>query len=168
MGAIYALECVPTRYVYVGCTKYDLAKRCREHMSLLKKGKHSCSLMIQHYEQHGREAFIASVLEELPADVSLPSKRERELSWMAVYRAEGRLYNENEASFGKGTKPDGYRQTPESNLKRRLTQLGKPKKNGAKISATKKALGQRPSREAYLKSQESRLRNLRMKKEVMR
>ncbi len=169
MVAIYAIECIPTKFVYVGCTKYDLAKRCREHMSLLKHGKHSSALMTQHYAEHGRQAFVARVLEDLPHDIDLPGKRERELSWMAVFRAEGRIYNENEASFGVGTKPEGFKMSPESNLKRRLAQLGKPKKwgQGLRISATKKALGQKPSREAYLKSRESRARNLEAKK-VMR
>lgn len=166
MVVIYALECVPTTSVYVGCTKYDLAKRVREHMSLLKHGKHSCSRMIQHYGEHGRQSFVAKILEQLPDDADVQTKRDREIFWMQHFRRQNRLYNEYEASFGQGT-PEGRKHTPEANLKRRLAQLGKPKGHGAKISAAHKATGHKPSRDAHLKSRESRLRNLQAKK-VMR
>lgn len=167
MVVIYGLECLPTRFVYVGCTKYDLAKRCREHFSLLRHGKHNCSKMVEDFAKYGRDAFVSRVLEELPHNTTLDVKRDREIKWMSKFGDENRLYNHMIASFGVGTKPEGWKPSPESNLKRRMAQLGKPKGHGAKISATKKALGQRPSREAWLKSHESRMRNLKAKKVVI-
>lgn len=143
---IYAIECIPNGFVYVGCTKHDLAKRCREHMSLLKRGKHGCSLMLHHFKEHGRSSFEIRSLEILAAD-DLKTKRDREISWMRSFGSRGKLYNETEASFGAGV-PEGRKRSPEANLKRRLAQLGKPKGHGAKVSASKKALGQRPSLEA--------------------
>lgn len=164
MVVIYGIECLPTRFVYVGCTKYELAKRCREHFSLLKHRKHTCFQMIEDFAKYGRDAFVSIVLEELLHNTTIAVKRDRELAWMSNFRGEGRLYNQNVASFGTGTKPKGWKPSPESNLKRRMAQLGKPKGHGAKISATQKAKGHRPSREAWLKSHESRMRNLEAKK----
>jgi hypothetical protein len=87
---------------------------------------------------------------EVVESESVIEKRERELHWMKHFRALGLLLNEHEISFQP---PKGYAQkaantrsangnrhiTPESNEKRRLAQLGKPKGHGAKISATKQA-----------------------------
>jgi hypothetical protein len=95
----------------------------------------------------------------LADDASLEQKRQRELHWMAMLSNAGMLYNEHlisfrptEAARQKGVAnahaEPGNRWTPEVNEKRRLAQLGKPKGHGAKISATKKALGQKPSLEA--------------------
>jgi hypothetical protein len=68
---------------------------------------------------------------------------------MRQYGAQGLLLNENEISFrpppdapakaAAARVANGYRPSAESNLKRRLAQLGKPKGHGAKISATKRA-----------------------------
>jgi group I intron endonuclease len=166
MVVIYGIECLPTKFVYVGCTECGLAKRCREHFSLLKNSKHSCTKMVEDFAQYGKEAFAARILEELPHNTTLGVKRDREIKWMSKFRDEGRLYNHMVASFGMGTKPKGWKPSPESNLKRRLAQLGKPKGHGAKISATKKALGQKPSREAWLKGQMSMMRNKEAKRVV--
>jgi hypothetical protein len=89
------------------------------------------------------------VLETMPDTVSVIEKREREIAWMRQYGAQGLLLNENEISFrpppdapakaAAARVANGYRPSAESNLKRRLAQLGKPKGHGAKISATKRA-----------------------------
>jgi hypothetical protein len=68
---------------------------------------------------------------------------------MRITKEQHGLYNEFEISFQPppgfhdkaiaSRKANGYKPTPESNLKRRLAQLGIPKGHGAKISATKQA-----------------------------
>jgi len=120
----------------------------REHRSLLKAGKHSSRRLQEAWNDHAG-AFQMKVLETMPADVSVIEKRERELSWMKHYRLQGLLLNENEYSFRPppyapamavaARVARGYRPSAESNMKRRLAQLGKPKGHGAKISATKRA-----------------------------
>jgi group I intron endonuclease len=160
MAVIYAIECVWNQRVYVGCTGSTLNRRLNEHRSLLRKKKHTAVQMVSDCEKYGTDAFRMKVLEPLPSDATVEVKREAELRWMQHFADAGLLYNAQMISFGPG---EGYKlrsHTPEANMKRRLAQLGKPKGHGAKISATKKALGQRPSREAYIKSREARRRNL--------
>jgi hypothetical protein len=147
MVTIYGLECAVTGEAYVGCTAGKIGKRMREHRCLLKSGRHSRRLQ-EAWNNHAG-SFQMKTLEILPENVSVIVKRERELSWMRKYSVQGLLLNEEIISFqppaGAQAKAaaarvsKGYRQSPESNLKRRLAQLGKPKGHGAKISATKQA-----------------------------
>jgi hypothetical protein len=120
----------------------------REHRSLLKAGKHSSKRLQEAWNDHAGQ-FQMKVLETMPAEVSVIEKRERELSWMKHYRVQGLLLNDNELSFrpppdapakaAAARVANGYRPSAESNMKRRLAQLGRPKGHGAKISATKLA-----------------------------
>jgi len=149
MVTVYGLEDASTGAAYVGCTAGKIGKRMREHRSLLKAGKHSSKRLQEAWNDHAGE-FQMKVLETMPAEVSVIEKRERELSWMKHYRGSNLLLNENEYSFrpppnaptmaAKSRVANSYRQSAESNLKRRLAQIGKPKGHGAKISATKKAI----------------------------
>lgn len=148
MIVIYKIENHWNKRAYIGCTGCTLNRRLNEHRSLLRKKKHSSLSMVSDCEKYGTHAFNISILELLGDVVSVEAKREAELRWMSHYKERGLLYNEQMISFGPGA---GYLErahTPEANEKRRLAQLGKPKGHGAKISATKKALGQRPSLEA--------------------
>jgi hypothetical protein len=148
MVTIYGLEDASTGAAYVGCTSGKIGKRMREHRSLLKAGKHTSRRLQEAWNDHAG-LFQMKVLETMPADVSVIEKRERELSWMKHYRVQDLLLNENELSFrppadapkkaAAAQVANGYRPSAESNLKRRLAQLGKPKGHGAKISATKQA-----------------------------
>jgi len=147
MVTVYGLECGATGEVYVGCTAGKIGKRMREHRCLLNAGKHSRRLQ-EAWNRH-KDSFQIKPLETLPEPVQVIEKRERELSWMKHYRLMGLLLNESEISFqppkGYAQKSaasraaSGYSHSPESNLKRSLAQLGKPKGHGAKISATKQA-----------------------------
>ena len=149
MVTVYGLEDASTGAAYVGCTAGKIGKRMREHRSLLKAGKHSSKRLQEAWNDHAGE-FQMKVLETMPAEVSVIEKRERELSWMKHYRGSNLLLNDNEYSFrpppnapamaAKSRVDNGYRPSAESNLKRRLAQIGKPKGHGAKISATKKAI----------------------------
>ena len=150
MVTIYALECGATGMGYVGCTAGKLGKRMREHRCLLNQKKHTAARMQRDWDRYGSNAFYLKTLETLPPDSTVAVKREAELRWMAKYRLEGRLYNTNQTSFAlspeaiaKGVEASrtsiGNRWSAEANLKRRLSQLGKPKGHGAKISATKRA-----------------------------
>ena len=148
MVTIYGLEDTSTGAAYVGCTSGKIGKRMREHRSLLKAGKHTSRRLQEAWNDHAA-LFQMKVLETMAADVSVIEKRERELSWMKHYRVQDLLLNENELSFrppadapkkaAVARVANGYRPNAESNLKRRLAQLGKPKGHGAKISATKQA-----------------------------
>jgi group I intron endonuclease len=149
MVTIYGLVNVVTGSVYVGCTAGKLSKRMREHRCLLNGQRHTAKQMQRDWQQYGQSGFRMIVLEALDNDVGVIEKRERELHWMKKMKEQGKLYNEFEISFGppknapalaaKARVANGYSPTPESNLKRRLAQLGKPKGHGAKISATKQA-----------------------------
>jgi hypothetical protein len=148
MVTIYGLEDASTGAAYVGCTAGRPGKRMREHRSLLKSGKHTSRKLQEAWNDHAGQ-FQMKVLETMPAEVSVIEKRERELSWMKHYRAQGLLLNDNELSFrpppdapakaAAARVANGYRPSAESNLKRRLAQLGRPKGHGDKISATKRA-----------------------------
>ena len=148
MVTIYGLEDASTGAAYIGCTAGRPGKRMREHRSLLKAGKHSSKRLQEAWNDHAGQ-FQMKVLETMPAEVSVIEKRERELSWMKHYRVQGLLLNDNELSFrpppdapakaAAARVANGYRPSAESNMKRRLAQLGKPKGHGAKISATKLA-----------------------------
>ena len=148
MVTIYGLEDASTGAAYVGCTAGRPGKRMREHRSLLKAGKHSSKRLQEAWNDHAGQ-FQMKVYETMPAEVSVIEKRERELSWIKHYRVQGLLLNENEVSFqppkhapalaAAARVANGYRPSAESNLRRRLAQLGKPKGHGAKISATKQA-----------------------------
>jgi hypothetical protein len=134
-------------YVYIGCTAGKLAKRLREHRSLLRTRKHTCSTFQNAFNEFGGKLVIQPL-----EDVMQEHRREAEVNWMN--RRIARLFNEHLISFRpcdeairKGVanahKSPGNRWTPEANEKRRLAQLGKPKGHGAKISATKRAKAMR-------------------------
>ena len=121
----------------------------REHRCLLKANKHAEKLLQESWNILGEHQFIIISLEELNENCSLHQKREAELKWMQLYDKYNLLYNKNRTSFrptdaaiekSRLMNPNkGKIQSPESNIKRRLSQLGKPKGHGAKISATKQA-----------------------------
>lgn len=149
MAAVYGLTNHVNSKVYVGCTKGKLNKRLREHRCLLRQGKHAEPDLQRDWTLHGEDAFTMEILESLPDDAPTALKRERELWWMDEMARAGRLYNRYRHSYAlspeanaKGVKnahkKPGKRWTPEANLKRSLSQLGKPKGHGAKISATKR------------------------------
>jgi hypothetical protein len=148
MVTVYGLEDASTGAAYIGCTAGKIGKRMREHRCLLKAGKHTSKRLQEAWNSHA-DKFQMKVLETMPAEVSVIVKRERELHWMKQYKGRNMLLNENEYSFRppsyapamavKSRVASGYRPSAESNLKRSLAQIGRPKGHGAKISATKKA-----------------------------
>lgn len=134
---------------YVGCTAGKLSKRLREHRCLLRSGKHKCMSLQADFTLHPEAVLSIEPLEFVLTDI----RREREIHWMNQLLSMNRLYNEHLISFeppeGASAKAaaarvaNGYRPSAESNQKRRLAQLGKPKGHGAKISATKRAKAMR-------------------------
>ena len=150
MAIIYGLICEHTNKIYVGCTAAKINKRFREHRCLLNNGKHNEKDLQADWQQYGAQSFRMVKLDDVPPPCGPAEKRKAETSWMDRLDAEGRLYNRNRQSFAllpenaaKGVAASigvpGKRWTPEANLKRRLSQLGRPKGHGAKISATKQA-----------------------------
>jgi hypothetical protein len=149
MAAIYAIFCSETGKYYVGCTSGPPQKRWREHRCLLRAGKHaSCSLQADWFSFGEAQFHFIPNLERILFDApTVDVRRKVELKWMDYFAAQGKLYNERRISFQppEGAQAlaaakrvaNGYRPSPESNEKRRLAQLGKPKGHGAKIRATK-------------------------------
>lgn len=160
MVTIYALENIASGEAYIGCTAGKLGKRMREHRCLLNSGKHAAKRLQLAWNDLGPSGFRLFSLETISPDAGVVHKRERELSWMKAYQSKGLLYNDNITSFqptpeaiAKGVALSAKKRGPQSaeaNEKRRLAQLGRPKAkgHGAKVSETKKRLGQRPSIEA--------------------
>lgn len=156
MATIYALENTINGYAYIGVTTAKLSKRLREHRCLCRTMKHHAVKLMEDWNAYGEAAFIMKALED--AEYSHRGAHcEAEQKWIDYYKSIGRLYNNQDKSSGLGgeitqlgilaSKVVGRRNSPEANEKRRLAQLGKPKGHGAKISATKKARGQKPSAE---------------------
>jgi len=147
MVTIYGLIHKATRRTYVGCTKYNLAKRMREHRCLLKAGTHASKTLQQDWNLDGEVAFEIAVFQQLPDGCSVIEKRSAELHWMQV-NADG-LYNENLTSFRptdeaikkgvavRAKQLRGSKQSEETKRKRSIAQLGIPKNHGDKIKATK-------------------------------
>jgi GIY-YIG catalytic domain len=147
MVLIYALVNKFNRKAYVGCTKYGLAKRMREHRCLLKQGKHASKSLQADWDELGEDMFETVIHEQLPEDCSVVDKREAELRWMKAYGHL--LYNENQTSFRptdeairkgiaiRAANLMGSKQSEETKHKRRIAQLGIPKNHGDKIRATK-------------------------------
>lgn len=144
MATIYALEIA--NFAYVGCTSGPLAKRYREHRSLLKSGKHTCYKLQWLYDACGPDHMQMWML--AVCDDDLESRRKAEMYWM-LKKADHLLNNEmisfrpSEEARRKGVEAsrhvEGNKRSPEANLKRSLAQKGVPKGHGAKISATKRA-----------------------------
>jgi len=149
MVTIYKLYCIDTQQAYIGCTKGKLGKRMREHRCLLNGNQHSSRTMQELWNILGSSAFRLESLETLPKDATTIEKRKREIFWMEHYEKQGLLLNDSKISFqppkdasakaAASRVANGYRPSADSNEKRRLAQLGKPKGHGAKISATKQA-----------------------------
>ncbi len=145
MVTIYAIRCLETGRRYVGCTAGTLSKRMREHRCLLRAGTHKCKDLQADWIKYGEAAFIIEPLEGIPAPAKADVRRAAEIKWI---RSWTNPYNEYAISFqpppGAPAKAaaarvaNGYVQSVESNIKRRLAQLGIPKGHGAKISATKR------------------------------
>jgi GIY-YIG catalytic domain len=137
MATIYAIAFRSTGQAYVGCTRSKIGKRMREHRCLLRAGKHTSRLFQQVHDQIGPADMLMVALETV-ADDSVIARRERELAWLQLYAEKGLLLNDSMKSFAppagaqalaaQARVRNGYRPSAESNLKRRLAQLGRPKK----------------------------------------
>jgi hypothetical protein len=144
---IYELFCKETGKSYVGSTSGTLGKRMREHRCLLKAGKHAEPELQADWDKYGEGAFeMRPALRHEPPDARC--KRAAEIGYMELLAERGLLYNSRLIAYQpppgasalavKARVSNGYRPSPESNEKRRLAQLGKPKGHGAKISETKR------------------------------
>ena len=89
---IYAVECLPTGFVYVGLSS-DYRQRWRAHRVLLRRGSHTAAGMNVDWRKYGEAAFKVRVLEALPYDVETPDAQKEELRWQAHFARLGRLYN---------------------------------------------------------------------------
>jgi len=137
MVQFYELFCTPTGKSYVGSTAGKLNKRMREHRCLLRAGKHSEPELQADWDKYGEDAFSILFILGLTCP-SVEMRRQYELTLMAERERKGKLYNTKRIAFqpppgasalaAKARQANGYRPSAESNEKRRVTQLGKPKK----------------------------------------
>lgn len=160
MATIYGIQCVVNGWTYVGCTSCKLAKRMREHRCLLNKRQHASPKMTGDWHEFGRDKFITLELETLAGDCTVEVKRDAEKRWMAHFQNLGALYNPNLQSFGPEPEKARLRiaaynakprnpHSAEHKEKIRLGNLGKHGGPNPKVSATKKALGQKPNAACY-------------------
>ncbi len=149
MVTVYGLKNECNGKHYIGCTAGKPQKRWREHRCLLRNATHRCAPLQTDWASVGESSFCLVILEVLSDECSISDKRQAEFRWMDLFADQQLLYNEYRISYQPPPgfhakaiakrKANGYRPSPESNLKRRLSQLGIPKGHGAKISATKQA-----------------------------
>jgi hypothetical protein len=149
MAIVYALICRENGFAYVGVTSSKWGKRAREHKCLLRNNKHHARKLQEDWLKYPASSFEMIPLEETEYS-SRGAHCEAEQKWINHYSSLGKLYNEHNRSAGLGGEITlmgveaskaaiGNRWSPEANAKRSLSQLGKPKGHGAKISATKQA-----------------------------
>lgn len=134
MVTIYELLNIVNQKAYVGSTSGKLNKRMREHRCLLRAGKHSEPELQADWITYGEAAFIMKAVMQ----VEHPQRAYAEVRYMDAVAHAGRLYNTKRFAYrpppGASNKAvmarvaNGYRPSPESNMKRRLSQLGKPKR----------------------------------------
>ena len=154
---IYVIRNNISGKVYVG-SSINPKKRWREHRCNLRQGKHHAPLLQRAWDARGESAFTFEVIETVHTKAEMVC---REQYWIDTlesfgskgYNATGEAFRMSAENIAKGVaaasaKRRGNPHSPESNLRRSLSQKGIPKGHGAKISATKKALGQKPSAEA--------------------
>ncbi len=137
MVSFYELYCTATGKSYVGSTAGKLTKRMREHRCLLRAGKHSEPELQADWNKYGEKAFEMLFMLGL-TNPSIETRRQYELTLMHRREREGRLYNTKRFAFqpppgasalaAKARQANGYKPSAESNEKRRMAQLGKPKK----------------------------------------
>ena len=150
MAVIYGIVHIDSGKAYVGRTKGKPAKRFREHRCLLRNGKHTSYRLQQDFDAHGESAFRFEILQHLGDNVAMERLKKAEQAWIDHTNASGLLYNTYTRADGAQMEylrraidasrtSTGNRWTPETNERRSLAQLGKPKGHGAKISATKRA-----------------------------
>lgn len=150
MAVIYGIVRTSTQHAYIGITACKPAKRFREHRCLLRNGKHTSWRLQADWNQYGPDEFEFVILEDIGHNVTLERKRSAEQKWIDARDGAGLLYNTYKCAFGmprdvtlKGVEAarhvTGNRWSEEANERRRLSQLGKPKGHGDKISRTKQA-----------------------------
>lgn len=157
---IYVIRNNISGKVYVG-SSINPKKRWREHRCVLRQGKHHAPLLQRAWDARGESAFSFELIENVGSKQEMVAREQfwiKELKAFGSngYNANGEAFRPSDETIAKGVaaaaaKRLGKPNSAESNLRRSLSQKGIPKGHGAKISATKKALGQKPSAEACSK-----------------
>jgi hypothetical protein len=89
---IYAIECLPNGFTYVGLSS-EYKRRWRQHRSELRRGVHATEKMIVDWRKYGESAFHVRVLEVLPHGTETREAEKAELRWQAHFARLGRVYN---------------------------------------------------------------------------
>lgn len=85
-AGVYEIRCTATDKMYIGSTR-NLTKRLSRHVYDLRHGKHHSPHLQRAWNLHGEAAFILSVLEVFPPDVTDAYQIEREQHWLNVRRS---------------------------------------------------------------------------------
>lgn len=89
---VYEIYNPSTGKSYVGASWNSISKRWRQHINLLKKGKHSNSRLQKDWNTHGSEIFEFKILEKLHTEEEC---RIAEGKWMHRKGIYGGVYNIN-------------------------------------------------------------------------
>ena len=87
-SGIYKIENLVTGRVYIG-QSVNIDLRWYQHKTELKARRHANKLLQSEWNQHGEYAFIFQRIEDVEADKSTLSEREKH--WIGAYR--GNCYN---------------------------------------------------------------------------
>jgi hypothetical protein len=81
--SIYETVHVHPSYRYIGMSR-KFERRRREHLRMLRAGKHRCVLLQRAWNVHGEDAFIIRELERVSRSATDKFLRRREKSWSAI------------------------------------------------------------------------------------
>jgi len=92
-AAIYSITNTINRKVYIGqSTQYS--QRWTKHKRNLRKNKHENKQIQRDYDEHGKDAFVFEVIEELPPDTPSELLLEKEREQIIEHlKRDVRLYN---------------------------------------------------------------------------
>lgn len=97
LTGIYKLENIVNNKVYIGQSKNLRAREC-QHISKLRHGKHSNSLIQLDANMHGVDSFRFTILEVCPVD----KLNEREIFWISYFKSFDSEFGYNKDLGGKG------------------------------------------------------------------
>lgn len=178
ISGIYMIRNNVNGKVYVG-SSMNIKSRWYFHKNDLRKNQHHSLLLQRSWEKHGEDVFEFSVIENCAAEILI----DREQHWIDTLNASSKKHGYNRSPSAGTTagiqRSDEYKkrmsevtkgrvawnkgmktgkQTPEM-IEKRFAKLRGSRRDpsiGQKISATKKALGQKPNAQALTSSAEIR------------